>query len=145
MSKWTPQNDEPALTLAAIRWYGLSIEKLATDLYLTNREMYPDVKEILSTAFTALGQLRGYCIPEAENGEAGATAASKTGKGRWPAGRWADRLRAEGATYASDSHPLPKPLNVAGEQGGSSEDGCAPGYVDCNGVCLPECDRIAEY
>jgi|SRR5688500_15183174 len=111
MSKWTPQNDDPALTLAAIRWYGMSIEKLAMDLYLTNKEQYPSVKDILSTAVTELGKLRGYCAPNAE----------KAG---------------------SQSAPVPKMMSLQAE---GDEDGCGPGYVNCNGICLPECDNIAEY
>ena len=100
MSKWTPQNDDPALTLAAIRWFGLSIEKLAIDIYVTDREKYPDVKYVLAEALKKLGQMRGDC------------------KGGNP----------------------PKKANAA-----DYEDGCAPGLVNCNGICLPECDRIAEY
>jgi len=138
MSKWSPQNDEPALTLAAIRWYAVSLEKLATDLYITNREMYPDVKAVLSTAFKELGRLRGYCVPDAANSETSKTGMSK-GKQRWPAGGWADKLQAE--SYASAGTPAPKPMSLSAE----AADGCAPGYVDCNGVCLPECDNVAEY
>ena len=100
MSKWSPQNDDPAMTLAAIRWFGLSIEKLAMDLYVTDRERYPEVKHVLADALKKLGHMRGSC---------------KGGK-------------------------APKTANIA-----DFEDGCAPGYVNCNGVCLPECDRIAEY
>ena len=107
MSKWTPQNDEPALTLAAIRWYGMSIEKLAMDLYVTNKEQYPSVKRILSTALTELGKLRGYCIEGASSGA-----------------------------------PAPKPMSAMAE---GENDGCGPGYVNCNGVCLPDCENIAEY
>jgi hypothetical protein len=22
------------------------------------------------------------------------------------------------------------------------QDGCAPGYVNCDGICLPDCDRL---
>lgn len=140
MSKWTPQNDEPALTLAAIRWYAMSIEKLASDLYISNREMYPDVKAVLSSAFKELGRLRGYCVPDGAAKDEASKAEVSKGKQRWPAGRWADKLRAE--SYASSGGaPLPKPMSVAAEE----QDGCAPGYVDCNGVCLPECDNVAEY
>jgi len=129
MSKWTPQTDEPALTLAAIRWYAMSIEKLATDLYLTNRDEYPAVQAILSSAFKELGKLRGYCIEGAQG---------KGAKARRPAGQWADQLVAE--THAGGGGlPKPKAFSAA------AEDGCAPGYVNCNGVCLPECDNVAEY
>ena len=137
MSKWTPQNDEPALTLAAIRWYAMSLEKLAADLYITNREMYPEVRAVLSTAFKELGRLRGYCVPDAATGDASKAGTSK-GK-RWPAGRWADQLQAE--SYASSGGaPTPKPMSLSADS-----EGCAPGYVDCNGVCLPECDNLGEY
>ena len=100
MSKWSPQNDDPALTLAAIRWFGLSIEKLAMDLYVTDRKRYPEVKYVLAEALKALGRMRS----ESKGGQ-------------------------------------PPPTANAADY----EDGCAPGYVNCNGICLPECDRIAEY
>jgi hypothetical protein len=142
MSKWTPQNDEPALTLAAIRWYAMSLEKLAADLYITNREMYPEVRDILAQAFQRLGELRGYCTADAKKAAAARpSAASK--KPRYPAGRWADKLAQQVMTAESSAAggSLPKPLNFAGE----FEDGCGPGYVNCDGVCLPQCDDIAEY
>jgi hypothetical protein len=90
MSKWTPQEDQAALTLAAIRWYTISIEKLANDLYVTKRELYPDVEAVLKTAFRDLGRIR-------------------------------------------------KSLSAT-----NVDDGCGPGYVNCNGVCLPDCDPM-EY
>ena len=97
MSKWSPQNDKPALTLAAIRWYGISIEKLAMDLYLTHPSRYPAVQAILGDAMEKLGKMRNEFQGQ-------------------------------------------KPMWNAAE-----EDGCGPGYVNCNGVCLPECDQISEY
>lgn len=144
MSRWTPQNDEPALTLAAIRWYAMSLEKLAMDLYITNREMYPDVKAILATAFEELGALRGYCVPEGASAGRRAKPAAAS-KPRYPAGQWASTLaeqqmaKVEG--YASGGGSLPQPLNFTAEY----EDGCGPGYVNCDGVCLPQCDSVAEY
>jgi hypothetical protein len=100
MSKWTPQNDDPVLTLAAIRWFAISLEKLAMDLYVTDRERYPEIKDVLAEALKTLGKMRDKC----EGGK------------------------------------RPKSANAA-----DYEDGCGPGLVNCNGVCLPECDRIAEY
>lgn len=128
MSKWNPQDDEPALTLAAIRWYAMSLEKLATDLYLTNREDYPAVQGVLSTAFKELGRMRGYCVENAR---------SKTPVQRVPAGRWADQL-VESKVEDGQKPQIRKFML-------SADDGCGPGYVNCNGICLPECDNVAEY
>jgi hypothetical protein len=89
MSTNDSQNDQAALTLAAIRWYVNSLEKLANDIYITRRTMYPEVEAILRRAFRDLGVVR-------------------------------------------------KSMSLqAGEA-------CPPGYVDCNGVCLPDCDPM-EY
>ena len=46
------------MTLAAIRWYAMSIEKYAMDLYITNRAQYPEVKAILDGALESLEQVR---------------------------------------------------------------------------------------
>lgn len=87
MSTWKAGDDQAALTLAAIRWYVNSLEKLANDIYITRRAMYPEVETILQRAFRDLGAVR-------------------------------------------------KGMSLqAGEA-------CPPGYVDCNGVCLPECDPM---
>ena len=91
MKTWSPQEDNPALTLAAIRWYTVSIEKLATDIYVTRKARYPEAQEILSRAFRELGRIR-------------------------------------------------KTMS----QAQADEEGCPPGYVNCNGACLPECDPM-EY
>ena len=58
MSEWNEQNDQPALTLAAIRWYAISIEKLAMDLYVTRPAQYPAVKAALDKAVADLEGLR---------------------------------------------------------------------------------------
>lgn len=87
MSKWIPQEDQTALTLAAIRWYAISLEKLSNDLYVTNRELYPEVEAVLKRAFRDLGAIR---------------------------------------------------KNLMARE----EDGCGPGYVNCNGICLPDCDPM---
>lgn len=58
MSDWKADLDQPAMTLAAIRWYAMSIEKYSMDLYITNREQYPAVKAILDNALGSLDQLR---------------------------------------------------------------------------------------
>ena len=58
MSAWNEQNDQPALTFAAIRWYAMSIEKLASDLYVTNRALYPSVQAALDKAIADLEVLR---------------------------------------------------------------------------------------
>lgn len=91
MSKWTPQQDQTALTLAAIRWYTISLEKLANGIYITHPERYPDVSEILQRAFRELGRVR-------------------------------------------------KTMSAVAP----GDEGCPPGYVDCNGACLPDCDPM-EY
>lgn len=51
------------------------------------------------------------------------------------------RLRNECGNEESecDSEGKKKKMNF------TEDDGCSPGYVNCNGVCLPECDRIYEY
>ena len=91
IKKWSPDNDQPVMTLAAIRWYTMSIEKLANDIYITRKTLYPEVELALRTAFESLGRVR-------------------------------------------------KTMSV--QQ--ADEDGCPPGYVNCNGACLPDCDPM-EY
>ena len=91
MTKWSPQNDDPVMTLAAIRWYAISIEKLAQDIYVTRKGLYPEAETILREAFHALGRVR-------------------------------------------------KTMSMAQ----ADEEGCPPGYVNCNGACLPDCDPM-EY
>ena len=58
MSEWNEQSDQPALTLAAIRWYAISIEKLAADLYVTKPAQYPAVQAGLNKAVADLEALR---------------------------------------------------------------------------------------
>ena len=58
MSEWTKEQDQPAMTLAAIRWYALSIEKLSADLYVTNPANFPQVQQALNSALSALEALR---------------------------------------------------------------------------------------
>ena len=58
MSEWTKEQDQPAMTLAAIRWYALSIEKLSTDLYVTNPANFAQVQQALNSALSALEALR---------------------------------------------------------------------------------------
>ena len=58
MSDWKLEADQPAMTLAAIRWYVMSIEKYAMDLYITDPAKYPEVKAILDNALNGLAQLR---------------------------------------------------------------------------------------
>lgn len=94
MSEWTPQTDEPHMTLAAIRWYALSLERLATALYVTDRSRYSEVRQILGKALTDLAALQGV--------------------------------------------PQPPTMAMAAADGG--DDGCPPGFVRCDGVCLPQCD-----
>lgn len=69
MSESTEQNDQPALTLAAIRWYAMSIEKLAQDLYVTRPSMYPSVQAALDKAMADLEALRQPLTSQAESGE----------------------------------------------------------------------------
>lgn len=68
MSEWTEQNDQPALTLAAIRWYAMSIEKLAQDLYVTQASMYPSVQAALDKAMADLEGLRKPLTSQASSG-----------------------------------------------------------------------------
>ncbi len=58
MSEWTKEQDQPAMTMAAIRWYALSIEKLSTELYVTNPGNFPQLQQALNDALTALEALR---------------------------------------------------------------------------------------
>jgi hypothetical protein len=115
MSEWTPQNDQAPLTLAAIRWYALSIEKLATDIYLTNPGLYKDVQPILTKCFRDLGAIRKRMYAEFVE-EARQTAAQ---------------------TEAQQTQPTARPLYFDGR--------CPPGYVNCWGVCLPDCDEMEAY
>ena len=68
MSEWTKENDQPALTLAAIRWYAMSIEKLAQDLYITQPSMYPSVQAALDKAMADLEALRKQLTSQASGG-----------------------------------------------------------------------------
>lgn len=58
MSNDSTRDDQTALTLAAIRWYAISIEKLANDIYITKRDKYPEIETILRHAFRELGEMR---------------------------------------------------------------------------------------
>ena len=58
MSEWTKDQDQPAMTLAAIRWYALSIEKLSTEIYATSASAFPQVQGALNDALSALEALR---------------------------------------------------------------------------------------
>ena len=68
MSAWTEENDQPALTLAAIRWYAMSIEKLAQDLYVTQPSLYPSVQAALDKAMADLEALRKQLTSQALGG-----------------------------------------------------------------------------
>jgi len=68
MSEWTEANDQPALTLAAIRWYAMSIEKLAQDLYVTQASTYPSVQATLDKAVADLEGLRKQLTGQALSG-----------------------------------------------------------------------------
>lgn len=98
MSEWTPQTDEPPMTLAAIRWYALSLERLATALYVTDRSRYAEVRQILAKALTDLAALR------------------------------------------AQSAPQPVTMTMTAASGDGGDDACPPGFVRCDGVCLPQCD-----
>lgn len=76
MSDWKIDQDQPAMTLAAIRWYAMSIEKHAMDIYITDRAQYPAVQAALDAALDRLAQMRaemkatalaGECPPGFEN------------------------------------------------------------------------------
>lgn len=82
MSDWNEQNDQPALTLAAIRWYAISIEKLSTDLYVTDPSQYPAVQAVLNQAVSALEGLR----TQVKSQRAGAGAAVRSTGGNCPPG-----------------------------------------------------------
>jgi len=79
MNEWT-KNDEPALTFAAIRWYAMSLEKLAADLYITDQSQYPAVKAVLAKALNELDGMR-----KAQQAAAPAAAAGE-GAGPCPPG-----------------------------------------------------------
>jgi hypothetical protein len=81
--------DEVALKLAALRWYAISLEKLANDIYITDREKFHRIDEILKHAYRELAA-----------------------------------VRKEFTKAATD------------------EDGCPPGYVNCDGICLPDCESM---
>jgi hypothetical protein len=83
-----PPHDETALKFAAIRWYVISLEKLANDLYITDREKFYEVDRILKHAFQELGKIRQSL------------------------------------------------------KGVTMQEGCPPGYVYCDGICLPDCDPM---
>lgn len=85
MSQWN-ENDEPALTFAAIRWYAMSLEKLAADLYITDRSRYPAVKAVLAQALNQLEALRPQQPPQRAATLAGAAVAASDGGGPCPPG-----------------------------------------------------------
>ena len=58
MSEWTKEQDQPAMTMAAIRWYALTIERLSTELYATNPASFPKLQQALNDALAALEALR---------------------------------------------------------------------------------------
>lgn len=113
MAKWNPQDDQVPLTLAAIRRYSISIERLSTDLYVTDREKYPEVKEILARCFKDLRTIRKQMREKAKD----ATEAS----------RYTTSLAGQTEPKKAFFGPT-----------------CGPGYVNCNGVCLPDCDDEQE-
>lgn len=67
MSDWKIDQDQPAMTLAAVRWYAMSIEKYAMDLYITDRAQYPAVKAILDNALASLEQARAEMTATAQD------------------------------------------------------------------------------
>ena len=58
MSEWSKDQDQPAMTLAAIRWYAMTIERMSTEIYITNPSNYPQVKNALDAAVSALEKIR---------------------------------------------------------------------------------------
>ena len=58
MSEWSKDQDQPAMTLAAIRWYAMTIERMSTEIYITNPSNYPQVKNALDAAVSALQKIR---------------------------------------------------------------------------------------
>ena len=113
MSEWTPQDEHATMTLAAIRWYVLSIEKLATDLYITKHEHYLEVEPILKDCFRKLGAARKR-LHEQHLEEVRQLAAQQ-----------------------QYTEPQAQKLYFDGR--------CGPGYVNCNGVCLPDCEDYEAY
>ena len=51
--KWQPRADD-AINLAAIRWFALSIEAKAIEIYGTNPQVYSDILTALGKGLTAI-------------------------------------------------------------------------------------------
>lgn len=68
MSEWSKDQDQPAMTLAAIRWYAMTIERMSTEIYITNPSNYPQVKDALNAAVSALEKIRVSATTESLSG-----------------------------------------------------------------------------
>ena len=68
MSEWSKDQDQPAMTLAAIRWYGMTIERMSTEIYVTDPSNYPQMKDALDAAVTALEKIRVTATAAATSG-----------------------------------------------------------------------------
>lgn len=84
MTDYRQDGDQTAYALAAIRWYTISLEKLANDIYITDKARHEEVLRIFQSAFREMGAVR-------------------------------------------------KSLAMVA---------CPPGYVNCHGACLPDCDEM---
>ena len=54
---WKAVPDD-AIRLSALRWFALTIEKSAIELYATNAASYVEIEKVLRKALTGLGDLR---------------------------------------------------------------------------------------
>ena len=55
-TKKRPSND--ALTLAAINWYAMSINRLATQVYVTDPKRLADISNVLKQALQSLNEVK---------------------------------------------------------------------------------------
>jgi hypothetical protein len=62
---WAPSPSD-VMNLAAIRWFALTIEKLATELYITDRALYPALKDVLKHAVQDLERAKPRKLSEGE-------------------------------------------------------------------------------
>jgi hypothetical protein len=62
---WAPSPSD-VMNLAAVRWFALTIEKLATEIYITDRALYPSLKEVLKHAVDDLNRVRQPLVGDEE-------------------------------------------------------------------------------
>ena len=52
---WKP-DPEDAIRLAALRWFGLELERLAIEIYATDKSKYPEMESVFRKAIKGLKQ-----------------------------------------------------------------------------------------